>query len=254
MTDTWNPALYDRFKEQRTRPALDLIALVQYRPLMRVVDLGCGTGEITARLHDELDAGETIGIDRSAAMLAQAAPRATSKLRFESADIAGYTPPGPVDLLFSNAALQWVDDHPALLARFRQWLAPHGQVAIQVPCADRHPSHAVMHKLAEKYGTGMLYQGHSRVLSAEAYAQLLFDLGFRKQQVVTRVYGHVLADVDEMVAFFDSTLLNPWKAALGEAGYSAFRAEYRDALVRELGDHKPMFFPMARTLLWGQLS
>lgn len=253
MTDTWNPALYDQFKQQRTQPALELMAMVQFRPLMRIIDLGCGTGEITARLHDELDAGETVGVDRSEAMLAQAAPRATSKLHFEAADITGYTPPGPVDLLFSNAALQWVDDHAGLLGRFRKWLSPHGQVAIQVPCADRHPSHAAMHELAEKYGTGMLYQGHSRVLSAEAYAQLLFELGFRKQQVVTKVYGHVMADVDEMVAFFDSTLLNPWKAALGEAGYASFRADYRQALVRELGDSKPMFFPMARTLLWGQL-
>ena len=70
--DAWDPAQYERFRAERARPFVDLLALVRPRPGMRVVDLGCGTGELTARLHRELAAGETLGIDRSEAMLARA--------------------------------------------------------------------------------------------------------------------------------------------------------------------------------------
>src|SRR5438067_13793451 len=79
--DAWDPAQYERFRDERARPFLDLLALVRPCPGMRVVDLGCGTGELTARLHDELAAGETLGVDRSEAMLARARPRAKDGLR-----------------------------------------------------------------------------------------------------------------------------------------------------------------------------
>src|SRR3989475_1065384 len=86
--DAWDPAQYERFRDERARPFLDLLALVRPRPGMRVVDLGCGTGELTARLHDEVAAGETLGIDRSEAMLAPARPAAEGGRRLEAGDIA----------------------------------------------------------------------------------------------------------------------------------------------------------------------
>ncbi|MBK8208455.1 MAG: methyltransferase domain-containing protein [Planctomycetes bacterium] len=253
MTDAWNPALYERFKHERAQPARDLIALVQPRPGMHVVDLGCGTGEITAELHAHLGAASTVGIDRSTAMLAQARPREAPGLTFAETDIAGFAPEAGIDLVYSNAALQWVEDHPAQLARVRRWLSPGGQVAIQVPCADDHPTHTVVFELAERYGTGSLYHGARRVLTPAAYAALLFKLGFKEQQVFTRVYGHVLPDLDALVTFFSSTLLNPYKAALGDERFGEFLQDYRDELAKHLGEPKPLFFPMARTLMWGRI-
>lgn len=250
--DGWNPELYDRFKQERALPARDLMALVKPRPSMRVVDLGCGTGEITRELHDHLGASSTVGVDRSAAMLAQAKPREGSGLHFVEGDIGSFTPDGPIDLVFSNAALQWADDHPALLARFAGWLGEGGQLAIQVPCADWHATHTVATRLAEKYGTGTLYNGQRRVLSAGGYAELLFALGFREQQVLTRVYGHVLESIDELVTFFSATLLNPYKSALGKERFKQFREDYRAGLAAEIGEPKPVFFPMTRTLIWAQ--
>ncbi|MBX3461491.1 MAG: methyltransferase domain-containing protein [Planctomycetes bacterium] len=253
MHDAWDPELYERFKHQRAQPARDLMALVARQPGMRVLDLGCGTGEITAELHGALGAASTLGIDRSTAMLAQASARQAQGLRFTDADIRTFAPDGALDLVYSNAALQWVDDHPALLARFKGWLAPGGQLAIQVPCADGHPTHTVAQELGERYGTGSLYHGGSRVLNAEGYAALLYRLGFEQQQVFTRVYGHVLPDIDALVTFFSSTLLNPYKAALGEPRFAEFLRDYRAGLASHLGEPKPLFFPMARTLLWARM-
>lgn len=252
MPDGWNPELYDRFKRERIKPARDLIALVKPRPAMRVVDLGCGTGEITRELHQHLYASSSIGVERSQAMLAQAKPRESTTLRFVEADIEDFAPETSFDLVFSNAALQWVDNHPALLARIAGWLGEDGQLAIQVPCADWHSTHTVAARLAEEYGTGLLYNGERRVLSAAGYAELLFQLGFREQQVFTRVYGHVLDSLDELVSFFSATLLNPYKSALGEERYAEFQQDYRAALAAELGETSPVFFPMTRTLIWAQ--
>src|ERR671917_284386 len=111
----WNPEQYGRFHGERAQPFFDLLALVDPRPGMRVVDLGCGTGELTRELHRQLAARETIGIDNSPAMLAKSAPFAGDRLRFEPGDIGAFESEGDYDLVFSNAALQWVPDHEPLL-------------------------------------------------------------------------------------------------------------------------------------------
>src|SRR5256714_14845225 len=115
MADAWSPVQYERFRAERTQPFWDLAELVEARPAMRIADLGCGTGELTAQLHQKLQARETIGVDSSAAMLAKS-PH-VSGVRFELGDIAGFEAQPKFDLIFSNAALHWVPDHPCLLRR-----------------------------------------------------------------------------------------------------------------------------------------
>src|SRR6185295_13416417 len=122
-----------RFTRERRQPFEDLVTLVRPHLGMRVVDLGCGTGETTRDLHRQLAARETIGLDSSAAMLAQAAPHAGEGLRFEAGDIASWSPEGRFDLVFSNAALHWVDGHETLFARLAEALTDEGQLAVQMP-------------------------------------------------------------------------------------------------------------------------
>src|SRR5829696_10500333 len=121
MTQTpsadWNPAQYEQFRDERSQPFFDLLDLVQPRPEMRVVDLGCGTGELTWELHRRLAARETLGIDNSPAMLARSMAFAGDGLRFEPGDIGAFKSEGGYDLVFSNAALHWIPDHEALLPR-----------------------------------------------------------------------------------------------------------------------------------------
>src|SRR5215217_4424210 len=110
----WNPEQYARFRDERARPFIDLLDLVQPRPGMRVVDLGCGTGELTREMHRRLSARETIGIENSPAMLAKSADFAGDGLRFEQGDIGAFESEEDFNLVFSNAALQWVPDHEPL--------------------------------------------------------------------------------------------------------------------------------------------
>src|SRR5262245_50066881 len=126
VTDTWNPAQYDKFQREREQPFFDLMALVRPVPDMRIVDLGCGTGRLTRVLHAELPARDTIGIDRSARMLEdslRAAPPAG--LSFDVGTIEDFPGArGAFDLVFSNAVFHWVEDHPMLLARLASALTP----------------------------------------------------------------------------------------------------------------------------------
>src|SRR5919107_3703650 len=122
----WNPEQYGRFHDERARPFFDLLDLVQPRPEMLVVDLGCGTGELTREMHRRLAARETIGIDNSPAMLAKSEAFAGDGLRFQPGDIGAFTSEGDYDLVFSNAALHWIPNHEALLPRLVAALMPTG--------------------------------------------------------------------------------------------------------------------------------
>ena len=138
--DTWDPARYERFAAERAAPFHDLLSLVRPVPGGRVVDLGCGGGELTAQLHRRLEAAETLGLDSSPAMLERAAGLAGDGLRFEQGDIADFTDAG-WDVIFSNAALHWLPDHEGLLRRLVAGLNPGGQLAVQMPANHDHPSH-----------------------------------------------------------------------------------------------------------------
>src|SRR5205085_2066324 len=110
------------------------------RDAMRVVDLGCGPGRLTRALHERLGAVSTLGIDSSPEMLAAAASSAGAGVEFRLGDIARFDE-GEFDLIFSNAALHWVDNHATLFARLATRLASGGQLAVQVPANFDHPSH-----------------------------------------------------------------------------------------------------------------
>jgi trans-aconitate 2-methyltransferase len=254
--DTWNPTQYERFRAEREQPFHDLVALITRRPAMRVVDLGCGTGLLTAALHRELDAAETIGVDSSNAMLERASDVEVKGVRFERGDISTWEPDAPLDLVFSNAALQWVPDHPRLFERLTQMVAPGGELAVQVPANFDHVSHRLASDLAREEPFASAMDGYVRtfgVLAPEAYATLLHELGFAAQSVGMQVYGHVLESTDSVVEWVRGTLLTDYESRLPDALYAQFVARYRERLHAALGDQRPYFYPFKRILLWGRL-
>jgi trans-aconitate 2-methyltransferase len=279
--DTWNPDQYQRFKDERSRPFYELLALIQtygrggnagnaaspdatsaMSAGMRVVDLGCGTGELTHELHRRLGARETVGLDSSPAMLGRAAPLAGDGLRFQEGDIpvfarrlaAGDEP--PFDLIFSNAALQWVDDHPTLIANLAAGLPPRGELAVQVPANGDHLSHVVAAEVAQEEPFRTALGGHVRrfpILTPEGYAALLDRLGFAEQHVRLQVFGHHLGARDDVVEWVKGTLLTDYQKRLAPHLWDAFLDRYRARLLPQLDDARPFFYPFKRLLFWARL-
>jgi trans-aconitate 2-methyltransferase len=254
VSDAWDPAQYERFRTERSAPFFDLLDLVEPCPGGRVVDLGCGSGELTRSLHERTAAASTLGLDSSQAMLARSAEHAGDGLTFELGDIAEWTPSEPVDVVFSNAALHWVEDHDALLARLTAALAPGGQLAVQVPANHDHPSHLVAERVAAEEPFRRALDGYVRrtpVLPPERYALLLHRLGYASQHVRLQVYLHVLPTAGAVVDWVKGTLLTDYERRLTEGEYEEFLARYGELLAAELPDERPFAFPFKRILLSG---
>jgi trans-aconitate 2-methyltransferase len=255
VTADWNPAQYERFKDERSRPFFDLLALVRPSPSMRVLDLGCGTGELTREMHRRLGAAETLGIDSSPAMLAKSAAFAADGLRFERRDIADFADAAGFDLVFSNAALQWLPDHERLFARIAALVTPGGQLAVQMPMNHDHASHTTAAEVAREAPFRAALGGHERkppLLAPEAYAELLFRLGFREQHVRLQVYAHELASRDDVVEWVRGTLLTDCEKRLAPDAFARFLARYRELLLPRLADERSFLYPFKRLLFWGR--
>ena len=251
VRDTWEPDLYSRFAEERSRPFLDLLALVTPIPGGRAVDLGCGTGALTLELHRRAGAAETLGIDSSAAMLEKARPLAGGGLRFEQGDLASFSSDALYDLVFSNAALHWAPDHPGLLARLTRAVKPSGQLAFQVPDNFGHPSHRAAERVAleEPFRSTLGGETHPRnVLAPEEYASVLHRLGFSDQTVRLQVYGHALDSREDVVAWVEGSLLSEYRKNLSSPLYTVFLERYRDVLFSMIPDERPFFFTYRRIL------
>jgi trans-aconitate 2-methyltransferase len=257
VTDTWSPAQYDRFQQEREQPAFDLLDMLRPSPGGRAVDLGCGTGRLTRSLHERTRAAETIGLDRSPNMLAPATEgQPPAGLRFELGDIETFPGSrGLFDVIFSNAALQWVDDHATLLPRLAGALRPGGQLAFQVPAEHDGPSHTVADELEHEEPFRSALNGWHRFLSVldpNSYASLLHRLGLERPTVRLIVYPHLLAGPESVVDWMRGTLLAEYKKRMTPEMYGQFELEYAARLLARSDRSRPYFFPFKRILCWGQ--
>lgn len=255
MPDKWNPKLYERFQAERSRPFYDLVDLIQHQENLRVLDLGSGTGKLTKYLHETLAAKETLGIDTSEKMLSVALQFAGNGLRFEQGRIEENPGEGKFDVVFSNAALQWVTGHETLFAKLRDKLQPGGQLAIQIPAMDDEPAHQLAVETAKEFSQELGgYVRRLEVLSPVAYAKLLYKLGFVKQQVKLQIYGHLLPSREAVVEWYRGTLLTAYETQLDTQNYEQFVERYQQKLFDVLPDERPLFFPYKRILIWGSIS
>jgi trans-aconitate 2-methyltransferase len=254
MRDAWRPTQYEQFKDERARPFFDLLSLVHPVPGGRVVDLGCGTGELTRVLHEHTQAAATVGVDNSTAMLERAQTVSAQGLTFVAGDLSTYAN-GTFDLIFSNAALHWSPDHPALLARLFGMLSPGGQLAIQVPANEDHASHASAREVAAQSPWRERLAGWARVspiLAPQAYAEVLHRLGSVEQHVRLQVYGHVLPSREGVVEWVKGTTLTDYERRLPPEQFPEFLAAYRERLFSQVPDDTPYFFTFKRILFWGR--
>ena len=261
----WNPEQYRRFAAERAQPFHDLLALIEPGPITRAVDLGCGPGELTALAAGQLGVAEMIGIDNSQAMLDKTGEHTCdtvdATVRFEYGEISSWTSSADIDLVLAAASLQWVANHHDVIARWTAALRPGGQIAIQVPANADMPSHAVARQVAERepyrslFGPGgpPIDPVQAYVLQPEAYAQILYDLGYERQHVRLQVYPHVLPSTRHVVEWVRGTMLTRFEKRLDGDAFDAFVAEYEADLLKVLGEHEPHFFPFRRILMWGRL-
>ncbi len=252
--DTWNPTQYERFEKERSRPFYDLANLVRRQEDLRVLDLGCGSGKLTQYLHHKLVARETVGLDASENMLYKARQLEGNGLRFEFGQIEDDPVPGKFDLVFSNAALQWVNGHEALFEKLRAKLLPNGQLAVQVPAMDSEPVHIISVETAQEFSKELGgYVRRLEVLKPEDYARLLYKLGFVEQEVKLQIYGHLLPSPEAVIEWYRGTLLTTYEQRLDVETYERFVSRYREKLMKYLDDERPFFFPYKRILIWGRL-
>lgn len=244
----WNPEQYHRFQADRFAPFDDLLGLVKIRSGLRVVDLGCGTGELTRRLADALPGSEVTGVDSSPEMLERANALAGGRLRFELGSIEAAE--GSWDLVFSHAAIHWVDDHRALVPRLFSLVRPGGQLAVQLPSNHTHPAHTLITEVAaeEPYLSALGgWHRRSPVLNVGEYAGLLYESGGGEITVFEKVYPSLLENSDALAEWTRGTTLVPYLERLPEQLKEPFMGRYRERL-RALHPDGPVFYPFRRTL------
>jgi trans-aconitate 2-methyltransferase len=226
----WNPALYGRYEDERTRPAAELLARVPLSGATRAVDLGCGPGNSTELVARRFPGADVLGIDNSDAMLAAARERLPAA-RFEAGDIARWTPAADAapDLIYANAALQWVPDHEALIPRLFAALAPGGVLAVQMPDNRAEPTHRLMREVAAepawREAIGDADRLRTELLPLSGY----YDLLARDATMVDvwhTVYQHPLASPAAIVDWVRATGLKPFVDRLTPDLRASYLAEY----------------------------
>jgi trans-aconitate 2-methyltransferase len=248
----WNPNVYNQFKKERYAPFDDLLNLVTVKSGLSVVDLGCGTGELTRRLTDHLPASNVLGIDASGEMLQEAAAFSNHQLAFENSRIEAIITSGKKwDLVFSNAAIQWIDNHETLLPSIISLVNTGGQLAIQLPSNHDHITHRLLDTVAltEPYTSAL--QGWTRTvstLSIEAYAQILFNHGGSEITVFEKVYPHVLENATALYNWMSGTALIRYLERLPADLQNGFAAAYKKQL-EVIFSGSPVFYPFKRILM-----
>jgi len=232
--EDWNPQLYSRFEDQRTRPARELLQRVPPIAVRHAVDLGCGPGNSTELLVQRYPDADVLGIDTSEAMLRSARQRVDAA-RFEPHDVASWKPQAAPQLIFANAVLQWLGDHARLMPRLFGLLAPGGVLALQMPDNLDEPSHRLMHEVAAlpPFSAAARDAGAQRdkPLSVPAYYDLLAATA-EEVDIWHTVYRHPMADADAIVQWLRATGLRPFVDALPQAKQADFLAEYTTRIDR----------------------
>lgn len=274
----WEPAKYVEFGDFRNRPFFDLTSRITAAAPRTVVDLGCGPGNLTATLAARWPGAAVLGVDSSAAMIAEAArlpvppqpplssghdagpsagaaPHRPPGLAFVQGDIAGWSPDGTTDVVVSNAALQWLPGHRELMAGWLAALRPGAWLGVQVPGNFGAPSHVLMREMAEsprwrKRLAGVLR--HADAVGEPADYHGLFLRGGAQVDVWETTYSQLLQGENPVLEWVRGTGLRPVLAALG-AESAAFEREY-SALLAEAypqGEYGTIY-PFRRIFMVGE--
>ncbi|MCF0062536.1 methyltransferase domain-containing protein [Dyadobacter chenwenxiniae] len=248
----WNPETYNQFKTERFAPFLDLLALIKVRPNLDVIDLGCGTGELTRKLADLLSGSRVLGIDASAEMLNDAKAFANEQVTFEQKSIeTGIDMSAKWDVVFSNAAVQWVENHETLFPKIIANINPGGQLVVQMPAQHHNVTNQMLLQLSEEQPFQKELFGFRRlspVLDIEDYARILFEYGGSEITVFEKIYPLVLQDADAVFDWTSGTALLPYVEKLEGEMQQRFIQEFKSKLKTKFPG-SPAFYPFKRIIM-----
>jgi trans-aconitate 2-methyltransferase len=228
-TAEWSARQYLKFEDERTRPARDLLAQVPLSEVRRAIDLGCGPGNSTELLIARYPTAVVSGLDSSEDMLRQARERLPN-CTFVKGDLASWMPGQPIDLLFANAAYQWVPDHLKAMCRVVEALGAGSVLAVQMPDNTREPSHLAMEDVARRFGVS---EGARLDLPpVDAYYDALRPLCTRLD-IWHTIYNHPMADTAAIAEWFRGSALRPFLARLDAQRVQEFVSAY----IGEIGPH-----------------
>ncbi len=229
----WSAKQYVTFEQERTRPSRDLLAAIPPTQARSVIDLGCGPGNSTELLVEHFSGATVRGLDSSSDMV-DAARKRLPAVAFDTADIGQWDEPGPFDVIFANAVLQWLPDHATLLPSLVSKLAPGGSLAIQMPDNLHQPSHRLMREIAANgpWASQLATAADSRTEMADAstYYSILKPHCSRVD-VWRTTYHHPLAGgATGVVEWFKGSALRPFLEPLDEAQREQYLARYLKAI------------------------
>ncbi|MEZ5126160.1 MAG: methyltransferase domain-containing protein [Thermoleophilia bacterium] len=249
----WEPDRYLRYGDERTRPATDLAAQVAVAVPRRIIDLGCGPGNSTEVLCRRWPEAHVVGLDSSPAMIASARAQYAER-EWQLGSIETWAPAEPYDVVFSNAALQWVPDHDRLVKRLFGYVAAGGALAFQVPSATYARVRTLIHEIAQGGPWATRMSGALSALTLESpdfyYDCLAPSAGM--VDVWETEYMHVLASPSAIVDWMSATGLRPFLDALepgAESEEFLMRLRGRVAEAYEFRADGRVLFPFRRTFV-----
>ncbi len=246
----WNPEVYNQFKSKRQEPFHDMITLLHARPGMSILDLGCGTGELTEILASRFPASRVMGVDTSAEMLSRA-PR-SERLSFVRRSVEEQLAREEKwDIVVANASLQWINDHRRLFREIIRTILPEGQLAVQMPAQKENLLNQLLEELVQEqpyFARLKKVVRHSPVLTLDDYTQLLYELGAKETVIFKKVYPIIATSVDSFYEFIAGSALIPYMEAMEELMRHSFKKDFKSRIAAKFST-SPMVYSFKRIIL-----
>jgi len=250
---TWDPKKYNEFKDERSKPFEDLASHIIDYPNLKVIDLGCGTGELTKKLSQKLTNPTVLGIDNSAEMLAKA-PTAQN-LKFQEIPILEQLEEATKwDLIFSNAALQWIDNHGELFPKIISCLNPGGQLAVQMPQQNENILNRILLNLVQDEPFASFLNNWTRpspVLTLDEYAKIFFENGGKNLVIYEKVYPLISTSKNDFFDFISGSALTVYQERLKEDEFEKLSNEFKNRIDKYF-PNIPSIYAFRRLILYAQ--
>ncbi len=250
----WDPQVYNQFKYIRYQPFFDLMDLIADKNLHNCVDVGCGTGEQTSLLSRRFENSFFVGIDSSEEMLSESKKFVTERLNFKLSTIEEFAgSDSKWDLVFSNAALQWSNDHNDLFTKLISKLNPDGQLAVQMPFQKENILNKILLEMVSEKSFADLLGGFRRdspLMRIDDYAKLMFECGLNNLNIFLKVYPIIAKSEVELYNFISGSALVPYMERLALKEQDFFKSEFIKRIRNQFGTF-PAIYAFKRILLYG---